>query len=145
MIVGLMLIAVVAALYMARPGLFTGAGGLELEDVGALNATSGLNSAAFGDLQVAGIRPWYTSEYETKVRALVINHGETALSGVELQVNLRPREAPAESPPLASFVISLDKELAPQQSHEIEADLEAMGTLASFPSWKRIRVDLEAR
>lgn len=142
MVVVVLLVAVGGAVYLARPDSFRGAPELQLEDVPNADEI-GLAAAAFGDLQVAGIRTFYTEDVKAKVRAVVINHGEKAQSGVRLLAHLSPEEAPLTSPPLASFVIVLDSELAPQESREIEADLMSLGTLASFPPWKKLRIELE--
>ena len=129
---------------MAHPDLFGSAPKLQLEDVP--NAEEiGLASAAFGDLQVAGIRPFYTEDLNAKVRAVVINHGETPQLSVRLEAHLSPQDAPLTSPPLASFLIELDEELGPQESRDIETDLMTLGTLASFPPWKELRIELEVR
>ena len=140
-----LVVAVVAALFSSRPTLFSG-DGLALEDVPeAAAGTSGAGSAAFGDLQVTGVRTWYTPDHKPKVRAVIINHGEVPRSGINLQVYLRPAQAEADAPPLASFSIRLDEALEPQQIRDVETDLMAMGTLASLPKWDKLRVDLEAR
>jgi hypothetical protein len=137
-----LVIAIGSAVYLARPNLFGSAPGLQLEDVPD-SEQIGLAAAAFGDLQVAGIRTLYTEDLKAKVRAVVINHGEMTQSGLYLQARLSPKEAPLTSPPLASFVIELDEELGPQESREIEADLMTLGTLASFPPWKDLRIELD--
>ena len=138
--------AVVAALFFSRPSLFHGDSGLALEGVPEEAAGAmGAGSAVFGDLQVAGIRTWYTPDHKPKVRVVIINHGEVPRTGIDLQVHLRPAAAPADAPPLASFSIRLDEELGPRQIRDIETDLMALGTLASFPKWDKLRVDLEAR
>jgi len=142
MVVAVLVVAIAVAVYMARPGLFDGAPELQLEAVPNADEI-GVAAAAFGDLQVAGIRPYYTDDVKAKVRAVVINHGEKAQSGVRLLAHLSPEEAPLTSPPLASFVIELREELGPQESREIDADLMTLGTLASFPPWKKLRIELE--
>ena len=139
-----MVAAVAAALFFSRPSLFSGDGGLVLEDVPE-EAAGAAGSASFGDLQVAGVRTWYTPDHKPKVRAVIINHAEVPRSGIDLQVHLRPVEAPVSTPPLASFSIRISEELGPQQSRDVETDLMAMGTLASFPKWNELRLDLETR
>ncbi len=141
-VVVVLVIAIGSAVYVARPNLFGSAPKLELEDVPD-SEQIGLAAAAFGDLQVAGIRALYTEDLKAKVRAVVINHGEMTQSGLYLQARLSPKEAPLASPPLASFVIELDEDLGPQESREIEADLMTLGTLASFPPWKDLRIELD--
>jgi hypothetical protein len=137
--------AVVAALLFSRPSL-SHRDRLALEEVPeAVAGAAGTGSAVFGDLQVAGVRTWYTPDHKPKVRAVIINHGEIPRSGINLQVHLRRAETREDTPPLASFSIRLDEALEPQQIRDVETDLMAMGTLASFPKWHRLRVDLEAR
>lgn len=137
-----LLVAVTAAVYLARPDLFQGRQDIALEDV-PLSDTVGFASAAFGDLQVAGVRPFYTDDLKTKVRFVVINHGETPQAGASIQAHLSHKEAPLDSPPLASFVIAFNETLAPGESREIETDLMALSTLAAFPPWKDLRIDLD--
>ena len=136
-------LAVAAALFSSRASLFSSDPGLQLEDVPDA-APAGAGSAYLGDLQVAGVRTLYTADYKPKVRAVIINHGEVPRSGINVQVHLWPVEAPSTAPPLASFSIAIDGELAPQEARDIETDLTAMGTLASFPKWNKLRLELEA-
>lgn len=146
-LVGLLLLAsVLAALYVSRPGLFSAGAGLALEDVEdapALLPATG--SVSYGDLQIAGIRTWYTDNHEPRVKAVIINHGEAPRSGIVFEVSLSPLESPPSAPPLARFTIRIDDELGALASREIEADLLAMGTLASMPAWNKIRILLEAQ
>ena len=79
-VVVVLVIAIGSAVYVARPNLFGSAPKLELEDVPD-SEQIGLAAAAFGDLQVAGIRALYTEDLKAKVRAVVINHGEMTQSG----------------------------------------------------------------
>ena len=137
-----LLVAVAGAVYLARPDLFSGRQQVALEDV-PLSDTVGFASAAFGDLQVAGVRPFYTDDAKTKVRFVVINHGQTSQTGVNIQAHLSPKGAPLDSPPLAGFTIALTDELAAGESREVETDLMALSTLAAFPPWKDLRIDLE--
>lgn len=140
-----MVVAVALAVYLARPDAF-GGGSVELEEVPAGSEEGALLGAAHvGDLEVAGIRTWYDSDYKPKVRAVVINHGEQAKGNVNLQVQLRPRQADRKVSPLASFDIQLKKELGPRESRDVEADLAALGTLQSLPRWDELRVDVEIR
>lgn len=137
-----LLVAVTAAVYLARPDLFRGRQEISLEDV-PLSDAVGFASAAFGDLQVAGVRPFYSDDLKTKVRFVVINHGETPQAGASIQAHLSHKDSPLDSPPLASFVIAFNETLAPGESREIETDLMAFSTLAAFPPWKDLRIDLE--
>jgi hypothetical protein len=137
-----LLMAVGGAVYLARPDLFQGRQDIALEDV-PMSDTVGFASAAFGDLQVAGVRPFYSDDLKPKVRFVVINHGETPQAGASIQAHLSHKDAPLDSPPLASFVIAFNETLAPGESREIESDLMAFSTLAAFPPWKDLRIDLE--
>lgn len=139
-----LLVAIAGAVYLARPDLFSGRQEVALEDV-PLSDNVGFASAAFGDLQVAGVRPFYSDDTKAKVRFVVINHGQTSQTGVNIQAHLSPKDAPLDSPPLAGFTIELTDELAAGESREIETDLMALSTLAAFPPWKELRIDLEVQ
>jgi len=141
-VVIVLLVTVGVAVYMARPDLLRSKSELRLEEVPDADEI-GLAAAAFGDLQIAGIRPFYTEDLKAKVRAIIINHGEIPQTGARIQVYLSPKEAPLTAPPLAGFVIEITEELGPQQSREIEADLMTLGALAAFPPWKELRIELE--
>jgi len=141
-LVGVVLaVSVGLALYFSRPDLFRGAAGLQLEDVPEAAGSGTAGSAAAGNLQVAGIRPYYDGEYRSRVRALIINHGDTPVEQVNLEVTLQTPRAPAFAAPLASFVIDT-KELGSGESREIEASLTALGTLASLPPWDQMRIQI---
>ena len=141
-LVGVVLaVAVGLALYFSRPELFRGAAGLQLEDVPEAAGSGTAGSAAAGNLQVAGIRPYYDGEYQPRVRALIINHGDAPVAQVNLEVTLQTPRAPAFAAPLASFVIDT-KELGSGESREIETGLTALGTLASLPPWDQVRIQI---
>jgi hypothetical protein len=141
-LVGVVLVVAVGlAVYFSRPQLFRGAAGLQLEDVPEAAGSGTAGSAAVGNLQVAGIRPYYDGEYRPRVRALIINHGDTPVEQVNLEVTLQTPRAPAFAAPLASFVIDT-KELGSGESREIEASLTALGTLASLPPWDQVRIQI---
>lgn len=93
-------------------------------------------------LEVVGIRTWYDDQSKPKVRAVVVNHGDEGVPKVGLSVQLRPREATRNAPPLASFEVRLTDVLGPRESKEIETDLVALGTLASLPHWSKVRIDI---
>jgi len=141
-VLAVLLIAIAGAVYLARPDLFLGRQDIAFEEV-PLSDTVGFASAAFGDLQVAGVRPLYTDDLKTRVLFVVINHGETPQAGVSIQAHLSHKDAPLDAPPLASFAVEFNEELAPGESREIETDLMAFSTLAAFPSWNKLRIDLE--
>jgi hypothetical protein len=136
-----LVVAIGLAIFFSRPELFRGAAGLQLEDVPEAAGSGTAGSAAVGNLQVAGIRPYYDAEYRPRVRALIINHGDTPLEQVNLEVTLQTPRAPAFAAPLASFVIDT-KELGSGESREIEAELTALGTLASLPPWDKVRIQI---
>ena len=137
----LAVVAVVAAVYFARPDLFRRAP--LLQDVPLAEGAGDSGSAYLGEIEVAGVRTWYDADYKPKVNAVVINHSESPQASVVLQVELRTREASAGDTPLATFEIRLDSELGPREARDVQADLNAMGTLASLPPWHRMRVDLQ--
>lgn len=137
----LALVAVAAAVFLANPDLFRSQPQLEDVPLGEGSGESG--SAYLGSIEVAGIRTWYDPDYKAKVTAAVINHSDSAQGSVNLRVALRTREASLTDTPLASFEIQLDEALGPREARDIEADLTAMGTLASMPPWYEMRVDLE--
>jgi len=142
-IIGLVLVmAIGLAVYLARPHLFSTAG-LQLENIpGTAPDVLSAGTAAQGDLQVAGIRTFYDGEYKPRVKAIVINHGETPIESVNLEVQLRAPQASELTSPLASFKIDLQN-LEANESREIETDLTALGTLASLPPWQQVRIDLK--
>jgi len=72
---------------------------------------------------------------------LIINHGDTPVEQVNFEVALQTPRAPAFAAPLASFLIDT-KQLGPGESREIEADLTALGTLASLPPWDKVRIQI---
>jgi hypothetical protein len=137
----LALLAVAVAVYFARPDLFRR--GPQLEDVPLAEGAGDSGSAYLGNVEVAGVRTWYDSDYKPKVSAVVINHGESPEGNVKFKVELRTREASTSDTPLASFEIQLNDALKPREAREVQADLNAMGTLASLPPWQRMRVDLK--
>jgi hypothetical protein len=137
----LAVLAIAAAVYFARPDLFRR--GPQLEDVPLAEGSGDSGSAYLGDIEVAGVRTWYDPDYKPRVNAVVINHGETPEANVNFKVELRTREASISDTPLASFEIHLDKELAPREIRDVQADLTTMGTLASLPPWHQMRVDLQ--
>jgi endogenous inhibitor of DNA gyrase (YacG/DUF329 family) len=133
--------AVAAGVFFARPDLFRRAP--LLQDVPLTEGSGDSGSAYLGEIEVAGVRTWYDTDYKPKVTAVVINHSESAQANVNLKVELRTREASMADTPLASFEIRLDKELGPREARDVQVDLNAMGTLASLPAWHSLRVDLQ--
>jgi hypothetical protein len=134
------LVATGIAVYLARPDLFRRAAILENvpDSVG-----SGDSGAAYvGDIEIAGVRTFYTPDYKPKASAVVVNHGESA-QWVNFRVTLRTREAAMSDAPLATFDIRLDKQIDPGKIVEYTADVTAMGALASLPPWHQMRVDLQ--
>ncbi len=96
------------------------------------------------DLEFAGIRMSYDSQNKPQVRALVTNHGEEPVDNASFTVTLRPAQSAADAPPLARFTVKIAA-LKAGEYREIKAPLDAFGTLASMPPWRRIRADVEAR
>lgn len=140
LVVVVMLVAVLGAVYVAEPSLFQFGGGAETE--GEIQAAV---PPGVGSIEIAGVRTWYNDDYEPQVRALVINHGEDPQQNVDLRVMLRPRAAPPDSPPLALFDVRITDGLPALASKEIETSLEASGTLASFPDWSELQLEVSER
>jgi len=134
-----MLVAILGAVYVAEPSLFQ-FGGSESEEEIAAAAPPGV-----GSIEIAGVRAWYNDDYEPQVRALVINHGEDPQQNVDLRVMLRPRAAPPNSPPLALFDVRITDGLPALASKEIETSLDASGTLAAFPDWSELQLEVAER
>lgn len=135
-----LLLAVGGAVWLSRPGP------LHLEAVAdpAEESVQTFSRGMQGPLEVAGIRPYYTDDYQTKVKAFVVNHADEAAS-VALRVSLRHEQAADNAPPLGAFDIVLPEPLAGRGAAEIDTDLEAMGSLQSLPPWREIRVDIERK
>jgi hypothetical protein len=95
-------------------------------------------------IEVAGVRLSYDDQNRPQVRAVVVNHGEEHLTaGTSLRVALRPAQAASGSPPLAYFTVKLAAAIAPGDSREVRAPLDALATLAAIPPWQQLRVDIE--
>jgi len=73
---------------------------------------------------------------------VVVNHGEEPLVGVSLSVALRTAGAARGSPALGRFTVKIAG-LKAGGSQEVQAPLEALGTLASMPPWRQIRAEIE--
>jgi hypothetical protein len=100
--------------------------------------------AAARPIEVAGVRLSYDNQNRPQVRAVVVNHGEEVLTtGTSLRVALRPAQAAPGSPPLAYFTVKLTSAMAPGDSREVRAPLDALATLAAIPPWQQLRVDIE--
>lgn len=138
--VGVLVLAIGGAVWVSQPDL------LNLESVE--DADEGMvetfGRGVQGPFEVAGIRTYYTDDYQTKVKAFVVNHSEDATSAA-LRVHLRIQQATESAPPLASFDIILREPLAGNGSLEIDTELDAMGSLQSLPPWREIRVDIEPK
>lgn len=138
--VGVMVLAIGGAVWVSQPDL------LKLESVE--DADEGMvetfGRGVQGPFEVAGIRTYYTDDYQTKVKAFVVNHSEDAASAA-FRVHLRIQQATESAPPLASFDIILPEPLAGNGSAEVDTELDAMGSLQSLPPWREIRVDIEPK
>ena len=143
-ILSLILVAAIGGfLYYNHSQTLKQAAGLALENVpdDPIEMQDASGESVSG-LEVVGIRTWYDDNRKPKVRAVVVNHTDEGVPKVGLSVQLRPREATRNAPPLASFEVRLNDVLGPRESKEIEADLVALGTLASLPHWSKVRVDI---
>lgn len=137
----LAVVAIAAGVYLARPDLFRSV--TQTEEAALPEGAGDSGSAFVGDIEVAGVRTWYDTDFKPKVSAVVINHSEDPQANIGFKVELRTREASTTDTPLASFEIRLDKPLEPREARDMQADLNAMGTLASLPPWHLMRVDLQ--
>ena len=143
-IISLILVAAIGGfLYYNHSQTLKQAAGLALESVpdDPIEMQDASGESVSG-LEVVGIRTWYDDNRKPKVRAVVVNHTDEGVPKVGLSVQLRPREATRNAPPLASFEVRLNDVLGPRESKEIETDLVALGTLASLPHWSKVRVDI---
>ena len=143
-IISLLLVAAIGGfLYYNHSQTLKQASGLALENVPSepMEVQDATGEPVSG-LEVVGIRTWYDGQSKPKVRAVVVNHSDEGVAKVGLSVQLRPREATRNAPPLASFEVRLNDVLGPRESKEIETDLMALGTLASLPHWSKVRVDI---
>ena len=138
---GVLVVSVIGAVYLAQPDLFDFGGGPSMSTAPELEAAPP-GAAIVGDLEVSGVRFWYDDNIKPRVRALVINHSENVKRHVELTVELRPAEARADSPSLASFDLRLNAFLGGLASAEVETELRASGTLQSLPPWSEMRVSV---
>ncbi|MBI3666458.1 MAG: hypothetical protein HY236_09595 [Acidobacteria bacterium] len=100
-------------------------------------------SSAPQQIEVAGIRPFYDSRNKPQVRALIVNHGETALENLTLTVTLRPLKSAPDSLPLAKFTAQIVS-VKPGEWREVKAPLDTYATLAAMPNWRELRADVEA-
>ena len=115
----ILIFAVGAALYISRPDLFGSAGTLQLENVPEELFSAPPRPPGLQDVEVAGVRIWYDQQRELlKVRAVVINHSTVARKRLNLVAHLRPKGASTTAPPLATFPIRFEDELAPREARE---------------------------
>lgn len=137
-------VALSAAFWLAT-GSVPGLSSLRLELPGEmeLSPVETFAMGVQGPIEVSGIRPYYTDEFQARVRAFVANHAKSQ-QPVAVRVHLRVREAGQQVPPLASFAVVLSAPLPPNGGQEVDVELEAMGSLQSLPPWEEMRVDLES-
>ena len=138
--VGVMILAIGGAVWVSQPDLLSFES-VEEPDEGMVET---FGRGVEGPFEVAGIRTYYTDDYQTKVKAFVVNHSDQAGS-VALRVHLRVQRATESAPPLASFDVILPEPLDGNGSLEIDTGLDAMGSLQSLPPWREIRVDIEPK
>ena len=135
-----LMLTVGGAVWLSRPDLLRLEAVAEPEEESVRTFGRGLQ----GPLEVAGIRAYYTDDYQTKVKAFVVNHSDEARS-VALRVSLRHRQATDNAPPLGGFDLVLPQPLAGHGAFEIDTDLDALGSLQSLPPWQEMRVDIDAK
>ena len=140
----LFLVAVIAAGSVAV--YFSRSGGLRLEDLpeDAIAEPSAIGGSGLaGPIEVTGLRFRYDEELTPLVQAVVINHSNRELYGVELDVKLNTIDAPADAMPLATFHVALEEPLGEQASAEIEETMLIAGTIAALPPTDHLRVEVE--
>jgi hypothetical protein len=135
-----LIVAIGGAFYASQPAR------LVLEDIpddaiAEIEETGG--SGIAGPVEVTGLRFRYDEEYRPLARALIINHSNLELYGVELNVSLNTADAPPDASPLATFEVILDEPLGAQQSVEMETEMLVAATIQALPSTDRLRVEVE--
>jgi hypothetical protein len=133
-----LLISLAGAVYLARPDLIS-VEGVSLPKLPRRTAAP----LQQGPIEVAGVRAWRDTDANLKVRAVLVNHGESPSSAGRLRVTLRDPEAEDSAPAAATFEVELAEPLAARESREVEADLVAPEGLTALPEWNRMRVELE--
>lgn len=141
----LFLVALIAAVglavYLSQSG-----GGLVLEDLpddAIAEPTVIGGSGLAGPIEVTGLRFRYDDEFTPLVQAIVINHSNRELYGLQLAVKLNTVDAPADASPLATFEVTLEEPLGEQASAEVESAMLIAGTIAALPPTDRLRVEVE--
>ena len=135
----ILLISLAAAVYMARPDLFS-MEGVSLPELPRAEVAP----LQQGPVEVAGIRTWRDAEAKLKVRAVIVNHAAAPFDEPNLRVTLSDPEAGPDPPPAATFEVVLEEPIPARASLEIETDLEAPEGLTALPDWNRIRVALQS-
>jgi hypothetical protein len=140
----LFIVALIAAASLAV--YFSHSRGLRLEDLpeDAIAEPSVIGGSGLaGPIEVTGLRFRYDDEFTPLVQAVVINHSNRELYGVQLAVKLNTVDAPAGAAPLATFEVALAEPLGEQDSAEVEGKMLIAGTIAALPPTDRLRVEVE--
>jgi hypothetical protein len=140
----LFIVALIAAVSLAV--YFSEPGGLVLEDLpeDAIAEPSVIGGSGLaGPIEVTGLRFRYNDEFTPLVQAVVINHSNRELYGVQLAVKLNTIDAPADASPLATFEVALEEPLGEQASAEIDSEMLIAGTIAALPPTDHLRVEVE--
>ena len=135
-----LIVAVSLAVYLSQPR------GLVLEDlpedaIAEPRVVGG--SGLAGPIEVTGLRFRYDDQFTPLVQAVVINHSNRELYGVQLAVKLNTVDAPVDASPLATFEVALEEPLDAQASAEIQGQMLIAGTIAALPPTDRLRVEVE--
>lgn len=100
-------------------------------------------NAGYDGFEIGGVRPFFDPDTNSlKVRYLVINHNDRERLVPELNVSLRPAEARADLPAIATFRVTVPDPIGGYASEELVANLAALGTVQSMPDWEVLRVQL---
>jgi len=140
---GILVVAVAGAVLLARPDLLSSGDQLQLENVPEVMGVGVADDPELQHIEVSGVRPFYDEELNPKVSVVVTNHSDSPAGPFSLRIHLRPREAPLNTPPLASFDLRVQERLEAREARDLQMELTPMGTLASLPPWNELRVDVE--
>ncbi len=132
--------AVAAAVFLARPDLFTGVRLPLGQAEPGPDVQPGRGSS--DPLEVAGVRVIGDEQEGRRVRVVVVNHSQLAQRGIVLRVDLLPLGAPEDADPAATFYLNLEEPLEPGEVREVEAPLQAEPDAFPLPPWQELRLDV---
>ncbi|MBG99306.1 MAG: hypothetical protein CMN58_03040 [Solibacterales bacterium] len=100
-------------------------------------------TALEGNLEVTGLRTWWDLETETiRVRAVVINHGETSYLGKH-EVSLRSVTDHPSTEAIAKFSLLITKALEPREARDMEVQLMSLVHPSVLPKRTEQHIVLE--